>query len=184
MAQDLIVTSDRPVVLDQADPKAFREAFQVVSLQSLSDLVKHGLVDSERSLNSLLHAAKAVTVGAMRKSRDEKAAGASWADAERLASFRGTIAGVAPAHASIFWSVVRAIPPKVLVASSTTPDALFVEAVMWSQFTLQDVTIKSGGVLTVSAKSFACRHLVIEKTAKLKSTGSGLLINATSIHGL
>jgi hypothetical protein len=188
MAQDLTITAERPVTLNGADPGEFSHAFEVLRVGSFDDLVKHGLVESERSLDVLLRAAKTATARVPAKAKARPGAPGGGAvrrtDQERFAAFRASTAAVAPRQAAVFWAIASSLPESLVVASTTTAGSKFVEVISFPKFEFTDVTIKAGAVLTVSAKHLSCRHMLIEKTGTLRCAGSGLFISATSIQGL
>jgi len=186
MPEDLIVPSGQTLDLDANPPTG---ALRRVNIAKLEDLVTHGFVDSNSSLQAMMTSAREATKAALGERRPFTRVHGTLrqADLGRYRPFMLGARGTTPAEASMFWSVVRELPPDSLISkvdaqtalSSLSPKAI--QATIWS---FLDVTIKSGANLALIGATFNCRHFVIEHTGRLLVKGTGLYLKASSIQGL
>lgn len=186
MAIDLIVEEGQRLDLDASPPT---DAFRLVEIVTLNDLVEHRFVGSESSLQLLLNSAQEATQLALSERRpfDPVPGTLRRADLHRFSSFIARARGVHPGQAQQFWNIVRQLPPSRLISGLSTSTRL--EGITAMKFHIpvwifQDVTVQPGANLLVKGAYFSCRHLLIKATGRMTVKGSGLYLRAASIQGL
>src|SRR5215212_130430 len=193
MTKDLIVKQGTTVILDENPTGDLAGSLQLLKIESLSDLVKHGFVRSKEKLSDLLNSAKKVTDDVVRDSRTFTpfipVPGTSRPDLRRFGRFIAATPNVNNFERDIFWRIFRDFDPNVLEDINTDTKISGVPSLagrsrVWiaPSFLLTDIVVESNASLVVrNMTSIRCRDLMIRRNGRIVVEGSGLYINAHSI---
>ena len=194
MASNLVVEQGNAVTLDENPPPELADSFQQVQINTLSDLVEHGIVESQDTVTELLDVAKDATALALMNRREtftplETVPGTIRPDLRRFGNVVSAVPDISPVEVNSFWQIVRAIDPPVL--SSVTPGMNLASVIpswvpiLYKYFLFNDVTVEANSTLTVTAsvQKLNCHNLLIKKTGRILIQGSGVVIKAFSVKG-
>lgn len=196
MAQNLAVPQGATVTLDENPPAQLAGALQRIQIRTLDDLVSHGLIASSATLSRLLDGAKQVTAEAV--SRREtysplvRIPGTPRIDLRRYGGFRAATPDVPELEASLFWRMVRAIPPTALGGIAQNTDLIAAPGVRINpklgeliKFNFNDIEVQPNAVLAIkpTVQALTCNSLMIRRTGRIVVQGSGAVIRAFSIQG-
>ncbi len=194
MTSNLTVTQGSTVVLNEQPPASLAGNFQQVQINTLDDLVTHGIIESPDTIRKLLEAAKDTTASALATRRKTfvpfvAVPGTMRPDLRRFSSFTAAVPDVSPAEVHSFWRVARAIDPSILStvkvgdALKSAPRIRVIPGM--NHYTFKDITVEANGILTVAASvhRVRCGNLLIKNTGRILVEGGGVVIKAFSLKG-